>query len=160
YEGMRQQWIDLQRNRLLLDPAAKKLESFAPKAAIDDRVQIYTAAAALYHASGAPVGELRCLEEIGGYDARDQGIRQRYYSLLLTQKPQRLIELSSRGTADARDSASQFTVVNATPALALEAVKARGTGLPPIWTLGYTAITGFYVDQFGSSTADSFHTAL
>jgi len=160
YQGMRQQWVDLQRSRLLLDPAAKQLQGFAPTAPTDDRVQIYTAAAALYRGSGTSAGELRCLEKIGGYDTRDQGIRQRYYSLLLTQNPQRLIELSSRGTDDIRDAASQYTVVNATPALALDAVKGRGTGLPPVWTLGYTAITGLYLDQLGSSTGDAFRSAL
>ena len=158
--GFWRQWGDLQRSRLLLDSAATRLEEFAPTRTAQDRNQIYEYAAALYRDAGSSAGELRCLEKLYTLKETEDPLRQRYYALLLVQNPQKLVALSSRGTDQVRDAAAQYAVLNAPPTLALEAVKARGGGLPPVWTLGYTAITGLYLNQLDSSTGDAFHTAL
>ena len=58
--GAWMQWVDLQRSRLLLDEAGKRLESFAPT--VEKQYDVFAAAATLYRDSGEPVSELRCLE--------------------------------------------------------------------------------------------------
>lgn len=158
--GFWMQWADLQRSRLLLDPAAKRLEEFAPSRSPQDRTQIYTYAAALYRDSGSQASELRCLEKVYPVNDGDDGLRQQYYALLLAQNPQKLIALSQQGAKTARDAAAEFAVIHAPPVVALESVKARGAGLPPVWTLGYTGLTGFYLNQLDAATGDAFHTAL
>jgi cellulose synthase operon protein C len=158
--GLWMQWVDLQRSRLLFNDAGKQLESFAPHVRLGVRNQVYISAANLYRDTGDEASELRCLENIGALNEGDEALRQRYYSLLLAQNPQKFVDLSSSGPQEARDSATQYAVLNAQPPLALQAVKARGAGLPPVWTLGYTGITGLYLNQLDASTGDAFHAAL
>ncbi len=160
FEGMWRQWGDLQRSRLLLDQAGQRLEKLAPDLSVANGNQIYSYTATLYRDTGSQAAELRCLEKIYALSEREDETRQRYYSLLLTQNPQQLIALSREGQSPARDSAAQFAVIHAQPSVALQAVEARGTGLPPVWTLGYTGITGLYLNQLDASTGDAFHTAL
>jgi cellulose synthase operon protein C len=160
FKDMWKQWGELQRSRLSLDQAGQRLEGLAPSFPVEDRTQVYRYAAQLYRDTGSEASELRCLENVSAADDADEGLRQQYYSLLLTQKPQKLVELSSTGEAKVRDAATQYAVLNAEPSLALEAVRARGTGLAPVWTLGYIGITGLYLNQFDSSTGHALHTAL
>jgi cellulose synthase operon protein C len=159
-DGSWRQWADLQRSRLLLDSAARHLEDFASTRKPQDRIEIYEYAAALYRDAGSSPEELGCLEKLYTLKESEDQLRQRYYSLLSAQNPQKLVALSSDGTDQVRDAAAQYAVLNAPPALALEAIKARGSGLPPVWTVGYTAITGLYLNQIDSSTRDAFQTAL
>ncbi|MBV8629686.1 MAG: hypothetical protein JOZ83_02095, partial [Silvibacterium sp.] len=153
-------WGQLQRRRLLLDEPARRIEAFAPTRKREDRSAIYSYSASLYRDAGSQAGELRCLAKIYAISAGDEQARQRYYSLLLSENPQKLLALAREGPPEMRDAAAQYAILHAQPSIALEAVGARGSGLPSVWTAGYTALTGFYLNQLNSSTADAFRTVL
>ncbi|HTD56117.1 MAG TPA: hypothetical protein VK670_12095 [Silvibacterium sp.] len=154
------QWGEFQRHRLILNDAGHHLEEFAPSRRPQDRVQIYAYAASLFGDAGAPKDELRCLQKIYAIDENDDRLRERYYALLLSQNPQKLLVLAREGPQIGRDSAAQYALLHASPSLALQAVSARGQGLPPIWTSGYTALIRLYLDELNASTGDAFRTAL
>lgn len=153
-------WVELQRSRLLLNQAAKQLEELIPTVRASARSEITAAAAELYRDAGDQAGELRCLQSIPALAGSEEDLRQQYFALLIARDPQKLIDLAGSGSSEARDAAAQYAVLNAPAAFALQAVRARGTGLDPVWTSAYGGITGLYLRQFDSTTGGAFQSAL
>lgn len=154
------EWTSLQRSRLLEDSAARQLERIATTSREPEPRAIHSTAAGLYGEIGDTIGELRCLEAIGGLSETPGPERENYFSLLLAQKPQSLIQLASSGSTNSRDAAAQYTILNASPQLAFEAIAARGQGLEPVWNSSYASLTGFYLRQFNTTTTAAFQQAL
>jgi hypothetical protein len=72
-----------------------------------------------------------------------------------------LIELARASGTDAiRNQAATTAVSSEDAALALRAIAARGTGLPPVWTSVYTGLTGLYHRRVAPEIAGAFETAL
>lgn len=158
--GSLNDWIRLERSRLLLDSAAKRVEEFAPLVAATSRNGVLEQAVDLYRDAGDEGGELRALESIGGLTQTNTTLRARYFALLLAREPQRLVALAGAGSGGARDAAAQYAVLHGPAALALEAVKARSRGLDPVWLPSYTGLTGLYRHQFGDATGSAFLSTL
>jgi cellulose synthase operon protein C len=150
--------VDLQTSRLRFAELARELERFADagaRVALDARF----AAADAYRKADDPAGELRVLSKIPVTSLHD-AVLQRYFALLLEREPQRLITLAGTGQARIRDAAANFVVGHGNVDQALAAVRARGQGLPPIWTTAHTALVGLHFSRFDASTTAAFTTAL
>lgn len=158
--GSLNNWIRLQRSRLLLDSAAKRVEGFAPEVAAASRNGVFEQAANLYRDAGDDAGELRALKSVGGLTQTNSSLRTRYFALLLAREPERLVALAGAGSGVARDAAAQYAVLHGPSALALDAVKARSGGLDPVWLSSYTGLTGLYRHQLGQATGNAFLSAL
>jgi tetratricopeptide (TPR) repeat protein len=150
-------WATLQRERLLLTSAGKQLEAFATTVDADRSPAVNASAAKFYRDSGQSPDELRVLEKMRNLNGE---VRERYFALLLAQKPQAVPPLAATGSEEFRDAATQYAVLHASPGLALDTVNARGTGLPPVWPHGYDALTGYYLRQQDTATDTAFRASL
>ena len=157
FENEWNSWAQPQRQRLLLSTTGGQLEAFAPTTRTVIAQAVYSAAAEFYRDSGDAASELRVLEKIG---AMTGTYSERYFYLSLAQNPQQLPNLAKSGSEDVRDRATQYAVLHAPPALALQSVLARGTGLAPVWTQGYAALTGYFLRQQNDTTYGAFRAAL
>lgn len=149
------QWVETQRSRLRYLEIGKQLESLAPSLAVNERVPVFSAAAAAYRDAGDTVSELRVLSHLGRNEQQE-----RYLELLLAQQPRRFVTLAGSGNKKTRDAIAQFAIYHAAPSLAMEVVKARGTGLDPIWSKAYVGLSGFYFGLQDPSIGEAFQSAL
>jgi Flp pilus assembly protein TadD len=150
--------VDLQTSRLRFAELAAELERFADsgaRVASDARVS----SAEAYRKAGDPTGELRVSAKIR-VTSLPEPLLRRYFELLLERDPQRLVALAGAGDARIRDAAANFAVGHGTFDQAMAAVRARGQGLPPVWTHAYSALVGFHFARFDASTTAAFTTAL
>jgi cellulose synthase operon protein C len=150
-------WAQLQRQRLLLAAAGKDLEAFAPTTATDVSQLVYASATQFYRDAGEGPSELRVLGKIR--ELRGD-LRERYFALMLARKPQEMTGLAGSGTDESRDAATQYAIFHAPAALALQTINARGAGLPPVWTHGYSALTAYFLHQQNEATDGAFHATL
>jgi tetratricopeptide (TPR) repeat protein len=150
--------VDVQTSRLRFSDLAGELERFADsgaRLASDARVS----AAEAYRKAGDTKGELRVLAKIPIANLSERQLT-REFELLLDADPQRLITLAGTGQSRIRDAAANFVVSHGSADQALEAVRARGKGLPPVWTNAYTALVGLHFARFDASTTGAFRAAL
>ena len=150
-------WAELQRRRLLLNASGKQLESFAANAPTDASQAVYASTAEFYRDSGDAASELRVLDKIATISGE---YSDRYLELLLAQSPDRFPKLAEAGHEEARDAVTRYAVLHAPSALALQTVNARGSGLPPVWTHGYAALSGYFLRQRDEATDSAFRTVL
>jgi cellulose synthase operon protein C len=148
-------WLQLQRRRVLLSAAAAQLEKIAPSMNRKERVSIWQQAAKAYRDSGDTVGELRDMEQLAGGTRLDGEDLDRYYHLLLAQRPDELAEIAAR-----EDSAAQYLVRYGNPSQALNSIAARASGRPPVWKNAYTALTGLYLGEYRPEIKTAFISAL
>ena len=64
------------------------------------------------------------------------------------------------GQTRIRDAVANFVVAHGTFEQALAVVRARGQGLPPVWTTAHTALVGLHFARYDASTTAAFTTAL
>ncbi len=148
--------VQLQTERLRFAELAKQLDAFAALGGplvTDARLD----AADAYRKAGDPANELRVLSQVRLTDLRQP---DRFYELLLERDPQRLMGLVGTGAAARRDAVADFIIAHGTADQALAAVRARGQGLPPVWTPAYTALVGLHFSRFDATTTGAFQSVL
>ena len=109
--------------------------------------------------AGDPAGELRVLSRIPA-GALPVPLQSRYFELLLARSPERLMTLVRTGPSHVRDAAAGYVVAHGTADQALAAIRARGQGLPPVWTNAYTALVGLHLARFDETTTAAFQAVL
>lgn len=132
--------VELQKRRLKFNDLGAQLQRYAAVVPNEQRSGILLQAAQSYRSGGNAAAELAVLSRLGS-----SGDTARYLQLLLARDPQRLVGLASlpppNSTADA---ATNLAIAGGNFPLALQTIQAHGRALPPVWTRGYTALTGFY----------------
>ena len=150
--------VEMQTGRLRFAELATALERFAGLGGpmvFPARIQ----AAEAYRKAGDPSAELRLLSSIPAINL-PAPLLARYFELLLERDPLRLVALTGAGQASMRDAVASYVVGHGTVDQALAAVRARGQGLPPVWTNAYTALVGLHFGRFDAATTDAFTAVL
>jgi predicted Zn-dependent protease len=147
------EWLQFQKQRVQMDSAAALLEKAAPALLQNRREQMLRDAASAYRDGGDTVGELRVTEKVYESQQLDNEALNRFYRLLLAQRPDELIRIAS-----SQDSAAYYLVRNGTPAQALAGVAARAAGRPPVWRDATTALAGLYVREYTPGITSAFST--
>jgi tetratricopeptide (TPR) repeat protein/predicted Zn-dependent protease len=152
--------IELQTSRLRFAELAKALERLADAGGVPALVhQARVAAAESYDKAADEAGVMRVLSRMP-LVSLPEGLLARYFEVLLERDPPRLIALAGSGSRTVRDAAANYIVEHGTADQALSAVRARGQGLPPVWTNAYTALVGFHFARYDAATTGAFSTAL
>ncbi len=140
-----QQLAELQGRRMQYDQLGQQLEAYW-KVFPDNpqKDQILEAAAMAYRTGGNRTEELRVLALRVNHPPVSDAAADRYLALL-AGSPQQLLAAAGPGKNDnVRDRAVTAALADGGSSLALNAVTARGTGLPPVWTGAYTGLVGLY----------------
>ena len=146
----RAQYIARQSERGLYGPLSRELEV--------DGDSIGAASAARSEGDTATeISNFDYLRRIGRLNGQPL---QRYLALLAATDPARLVSLAASGSDDLRNRAAQTAISVAADATAAAAVRARSTGLPPVWLSAYTALTGVYFADQSPAVNQAFLTAL
>jgi tetratricopeptide (TPR) repeat protein len=143
--------LQLQKRRMQFEELGRQLEEYARELPPGQRDGVLQEAASAYRAAGNAQAELRL---------RHEG--PRFYELLLAMDPQRLAVLSGPGQyrhADARSGAAGAALSGGV-ALARQAITARGTGLPLVWTRAYLGLIGLYFNDPAPGVNTAFQEAL
>ena len=134
--------VELQRRRLKFAELGAQLEQFAPRIEPQQRYSVWVAAQDAYQSAGDPEGELRAFAGMPfGTGGREQ--QMRLYYLLLTRKPNELVQRASYWTSVGQDAAD-YVVANGSPELAHSLVSLRGRTRTPVWSKSYDALVGLY----------------
>jgi Flp pilus assembly protein TadD len=132
--------VDLQKHRLKFNELGAQLQQYAAVVPNEQKGGILLQAAQQYRAAGNTAAELAVLTRLGG-----SGDMPRYLQLLLARDPQRLVQMAALPQPNATtDAATNLAIASGNFPLALQAVQAHGRALPPVWTRGYTGLTGLY----------------
>ena len=151
--------VKIQTQRLEFHQLGIQLEEIAGSASILQRSGILEQAAKAYRAEDDGPDELRVLAQLQSATWPTSS-SNRYYELLLKYRPQELLALISDGPEWRRDSAASFAIAAGNSKFALNAVRARGIGMPPVWVNAYTGLVGLYYDDSSPSVNDSFKQIL
>ena len=118
-------------------------------------------AAESYRAVGNTAAELRVLQEaFEGHGLNGVPLR-RYFDLLSKSSPEQLVAIAGGADADqVRDGAASSALSIGKVNLALEAIAARGHGLPPVWTRAFTALVGLYYSDTSPAVNSAYQQAL
>ena len=128
-----------------------------------DKDRLLTEASAAYRAGEDTADELRVLNVAFSHGTLSGDTLNRYFQLLLKNHPAKLVAIAGAGNSvgtSTRDAAANFILASGNRDLALQAVAARGAGLPPVWTLAYTGLTGLYYSDKGPAVNAAFQGAL
>ena len=147
------EWIQFERRRDQLDETGPKIEALAASAPARQRAQIWSEAAEVYRTLGDGPAELRALDRLASLSNSADG-NPRYYELLLTARPQDLVQRARV------DSAAQYLVANGRPDQALAGVATRSANRPPVWKNAYTGLTGLYLREHTPQVRTAFSGAL
>lgn len=149
--GTLNELVELQQRRLEFDALGAQLEAYWKVfPAGDERAGILMRAAEMYRLTGNTAAELRVLALAGG--------GERYLELLAARDPRQLVQIA--GGRGARDAAASAAIASGNAALAMHALAARGTGMPPVWTKAYTALTGLFLNVRTPQVQAAFTDAL
>lgn len=155
--GQMEGFVDLQRRRLKFSELGPQLERFAPRVQLRQQVGVKLAAARAYRAAGDTSNELRLLSSVPDVYLGD--LQNRFFSLLLVQSPQWLVQMASNWSAFGQQAAD-FVVAQGNAVLAHEVITARGKLRPPVWTKSYTALAGLYFGGAAPEIKTAFLGAL
>lgn len=147
--GQMSAFVELQRRRLKFAELGPQLERFAPRIEPNQRATVFFAAADAYRAMSDTGNELRLLSSVPVI-YRGGERQNRFFSLLLAQNPQQLVQLASSWTPLGQQVAD-YVVANGDAALVHAVVSARGRLRPAVWTKSYSALAGLY---FGETTPE------
>ena len=150
--------VELQTERLRFADLAKTLERLADLGGPLQRQALLEAAGA-YQKAGDPASEVRMLSRVPLIDLPAARL-SRYFELLLERDPQRLVTLARTAPTVIRDAVANYVVGHGTADQALAAIRARGQGLPPVWTNAYAALVGLHFSRFDAGTTGAFTSVL
>ncbi len=151
-------YIELQRRRLTLADLGSQLERFAPRVSGGNRSVALIAAAQAYRGMGDEENELRLLASVGP-DYLGAENQKRLFSLLLTHRPERLVQIAANWTPWGQQAAD-FAFANGDAALAHAVVAARGRPRPSVWSKSYDALAGLYFVEPSPEVNQVFLSAL
>ena len=149
------EWLQFQKQRVQSDAAAALLEKTAPSMKGGHLDQMWSGAVSAYRDAGDTVGELRVTEHLYQDHHMEGEPLNRFYRLLLAQRPEELIHIAA-----SQDTAASYLVRHGTPAQAHAGVAARAAGRPAVWSNAYTALTGLYLHEARPGIASAFSIAL
>jgi tetratricopeptide (TPR) repeat protein len=161
-QAMETRLAELQKQRMRFDEYGAQLEAywkvFPSRPGKDSILQ---RAADSYGAAGNRVAELRVLQQaFEGQGFYGEPLR-RYLDLLSMESPELLVTIAGGAHPDqVRDAAATTALETGKVDLALQAVAARGTRLPPVWTRAYTGLVGLYYSDRSPAINSAFQQAL
>lgn len=140
-----QQLGEIQGRRMQYNQLGRQLEAYW-KAFPDNtqKDQILEWAAAAYRSAGNRAEELRVLTLRLNHPPVSDATADRYLALLAGDRQQLLAAAGAGSSGNVRDRAVTAAIANGNGSLALDAVTARGAGLPSVWTGAYTGLVGLY----------------
>ncbi len=151
-------FVGLQRRRGRFAELGSQLEQFAALLPRTNHNAPLLEAADAYRSAGDQQNELRILSNISA-SYLDNTHQQHLFQLLLAQRPEELVAISS-GWNSAGENAANFAVANGGSALARNAVVARGKSRPPVWTKSYLGLVGLYYAEPAADVNEAFLGAL
>jgi tetratricopeptide (TPR) repeat protein len=151
-------YIELQRRRLAIRDLGPQLERFSSRMGGSNRSSAFIAAAQAYREAGDEENELR-LRSLAGLGYAGGENQTRLFSLLLTHRPEQLVQFASSWTPWGQQAAD-FVVANGDAALVHRVVTARGSARPPVWSKAYSALTGLYFAEPSPEISKVFVSAL
>ena len=158
-EKYKPQLAELQTRRMRFEELGAALEAYAQELTPQQgRNGVLVEAADTYHAGALYDAEFSVLKGIGLQG--DEQLRRRYFELLLQRAPRELVQLAGSSRDGVGDVACQFVLAHGSPALAQDAVAARGHALDPVWTKAYSALTGLYFSDHSTAVNQAFLNAL
>ena len=153
------QWISLQRGRMLLAEIAHTMESYAaialPRAS---RSAAQREAVSAYREQGDDADELRVTLALGR-SGRDENMRDRMLQLMLRRDSAQLVRLAQHKD-EIGDEAANYALAHAEEPIALQALAARGAAMEPIWQSSYRALAGLYFGDRSAETDAAFQKTL
>jgi cellulose synthase operon protein C len=151
-------FVELQRRRLKFAELGAQLEQFAPRIEPQQRYVVWIAAQEAYQSAGDPEGELRAFAGMPfGMGGREQ--QTRLFQLLLTRKPNELVQRASAWTPPGQDAAD-YVLANGDAAQAHALVSSRGRLRTPVWSNAYNALVGLYFAERTPEVNGAFLSAL
>lgn len=136
----------LQKRRMKFAELAAQLEGYwkvYPHA--EGKDSILDQVAASYQSAGDDAAELRVLSLRHERTGLSGERLERYFKLLLARDPQHLVAIARADRSNhVRNAALSFAVASGDRRLALDAVSARGSSRPTVWSRVYTGLVGLY----------------
>jgi predicted Zn-dependent protease len=151
-------YIDLQRRRVTLTELGPQLERFSSRLSGGNRTVAFLAAAQAYHLVGDEENELRLLASVGPAYLGVEN-QKRFFTLLLTHRPEQLVQIAANWTPWGQQAAD-FVVANGDAVLVHAVVAARGRVRPPVWSKAYGALAGLYFAEPSPEVNKVFLSAL
>jgi tetratricopeptide (TPR) repeat protein len=162
--GQEARLVQLQKRRMKFEDLGAELEKYWNVYPLTpDRDRLLREAAAAYRADEDAADEMRVLGVAFSHGALSSDTLDRYFQLLLARDPGKLVSIARIGDplrTPARDAVANFALASGDHTLALNAVAARGQGLPAVWTRAYAGLAGFYYSDTAPEIAAAFEGAL
>jgi thioredoxin-like negative regulator of GroEL len=149
--------INLETRRTRFSDLAKSMEALARRRVDNPQIAYQALAQAenAWRSEGDRAGELRVLGELESHRALGGELQNRYFALLNPGQRERVVAL-----ARSESPAVAFAMRSGDFTFARQAVQARGTAFPPVWTSAYTALAGVYDDVHTPEVAGAFRASL
>jgi predicted Zn-dependent protease len=152
--------IAVQSRRLRFVELGRQLETLSSVVPPNFRTSVLEGAADAYRSEGDAQAELRALSAADRGQLLNGERLQRYFELLLSQQPEKLVAIAAGGQDYRRDAAANFALSNGTPQFAYQVISARSAGRPPVWSKAYAALSGLYFADPGAAVGTAFRDAL
>jgi len=153
---------ELQRQRMRFNEHGAQLEAYwnvFPQRPGKD--YILQRAADSYGLAGNTAAELRVLQEAFDREGLDGQHLGRYLELVSMTSPKQLVTIAGGAQRNpVRDAAATTALATGKVDLALGAIAARGSGLPPVWTRAYTGLVGLYYSEASPVVNSAYQQAL
>jgi predicted Zn-dependent protease len=151
-------YVELQQRRMTLADLGPQLERFSSRVSGGSRSVAFIAAAQAYREVGDEENELRLLGSAGS-DYLSGENQKRYFPLLLTHRPEQLVQIAANWSPWGQEAAN-FVVANGDAPTVHAVVAARGRVQPPVWPKAYGALTGVYFAEPSPDISKMFLSAL
>jgi Flp pilus assembly protein TadD len=137
----------VQDQRLCFAELGKQMEALASSAATPERRnQLLGSAMSAYRNAGDLKSEIRIAMAPGPHG----GLNDEDLRALVIADPAQLLQIARGSFAEARNQAVNAAIASGDVRLAMDAVTARGQGMPPMWSDALTALTGLYYAAYNS----------